>query len=118
MDILTKKDLCEFKGTEKYYKHTALWKHVLLTEGCHFVAQKGKAFWLFDLILSYQGTTFLYDVDFQKWTLEKKSDYWLVTCKNSNDTVLVTQIIGYSDFPLDEITILLIDNVCLLPSED
>lgn len=93
---------------------------ILLTDGCDFVRENCKAFWLFDAILSYQLEKRVRDVPFQIWELkQQKNDLsWLLTCKeDSGVKPIVTQRIEFSDFPLDSIKIWVIGGIALLPSE-
>jgi hypothetical protein len=41
----------------------------------------------------------------------------VLTCRRDKEDVAFTQMIGYSDFPLDKITIWVMDGIILLPSE-
>jgi len=113
--------LREFTGTEGYHAHLFPGKSpIKLTDGCAFVREQCKAYWLFDAILSYQCDPRLRNVKFQIWILQrlKKDLSWELTCKeDTGKKPIITQIIEFSDFPLDSIRIWLIDNVCLLPSE-
>jgi hypothetical protein len=113
-------NLEQFTGTEHYYKHWA--KEIVYTDGVKYLAEKAHAYWLIDIIASYRRKA---PEPFQLWTLEKVQNiddhtikHWLLTMKeDSNQPVKVKQVIGYSDFPLDEIKLYLIDGVLLLPSE-
>ena len=52
IDIKT--TLKEFHGTTEYHKHLFPGKSaILLTDGCKYVRDAFKAYWLFDAILSY-----------------------------------------------------------------
>jgi hypothetical protein len=122
MDIyLLKRTLKEFRGTESYHKHLFPGKSpILLTDGCDFVRENCKAYWLFDAILSYQLEKRVKNIPFQIWELrQQKSDLsWLLTCReDSGVKPIVTQRIEFSDFPLDSIRIWVIDGIALLPSE-
>ena len=118
MKKLTQFDLSHFNGTERYYVHRVLNRQLLLTDGCKYLAEEGEAYWLFDLILSYQTNKALQEEDFQVWNLKKKPDSgWVVTCDDGNDKILITQHIAYSDFPLNAIKLYLVDGVCMLASE-
>ena len=113
---LTHENLRQFIGTNQYHTVTLGLK---ATDGVAHVAKEGKAFWLMDLISSYQPQ--LKEQHFQLWTLKKtdnlKKDSAVVTCEDGDGKLLKKQEIGYSDFPLDEIRIYCIDGVLLLPSE-
>ena len=116
-----KRALREFRCTEKYHKHLFPGKSpILLTDGCNFVRNECKAWWLFDAILSYQCEKILRDVNFQVWHFRqlKKDLSWELTCREDSDKKpIITQKIEFSDFPLEEIKIWVIDKVALLPSE-
>lgn len=116
-----KRALREFRGTEKYHKHLFPGKSpLILTDGCDFVREHLNAYWLFDAILSYQCEKILREVNFQIWELRqsKKDLSWLLTCREDSDKKpLITQTIEFSDFPIPEIKIWVINKVALLPSE-
>lgn len=114
-----KEVLAGFTGTEHYYLHH-IGNNVTmkLTDGCQFIRQYsgGGAYWLFDIILSWQLK--LQNFPFQIWKLMKQSDgTWVMCCTDGNEHVLAYQEIGYSDFPIDTFETWLVDGVCLLPSE-
>jgi hypothetical protein len=115
------RDLKQFHGTAQYHKHLFPGKSpILLTDGCKYVRDVCKSYWLFDAILSYQFEQILKGVNFQVWELKRltKDLSWLLTCKEDTDRKpLVRQEIEFSDFPIDYIKILVIDKVALLPSE-
>ena len=114
-------ELKQFHGTTQYHKHLFPGKFpIILTDGCNYVREECKAYWLFDAILSYQADKALRGVNFQVWELRqlKKDLTWQLTCRADTDKKpLITQVIEYSDFPIDYIKIWVIDNVALLPSE-
>ena len=105
----------QFSGCELMFEHLMVdGSSLALSEGCNFVRQKFSAFWLFDLIGSYQYK--IKDEQFQIWDLVKSGDSAVIKCNSVNLVHLVTQDIPYTDFPFD-ITIWQIKGVCLLPSE-
>src|SRR5450759_5177935 len=116
-----KRALREFRGTEKYHKHLFPGKSpILLSDGCDFIREKCKAYWLFDAILSYQLERRVKDAPWQIWNLElQRGDLsWLLTCReDSGVKPIVTKRIEFSDFPLDNIKIWVIGGIALLPSE-
>ena len=118
---LLKRQLKEFRGTEFYHKHLFPGKSpILLTDGCDFVRENCKAYWLFDAILSYQLEKRVRDIPFQIWELrQQRSDLsWLLTCREDvGKKPLIIQQIGFSDFPLEGIKIWFVDGVALLPAE-
>lgn len=114
-------ELKQFHGTSEYHKHLFPGKSpMILTDGCKYVRDACKAYWLFDAILSYQCDKILQHVNFQIWELKqlRKDLSWQLTCReDTGKKPLITQSIEFSDFPLDYIKIWVIDNVALLPSE-
>jgi hypothetical protein len=92
----------------------------MLTDGCYYVRDECQAYWLFDAILSYQGDPRLRRIGFQIWVLKQQAKdlTWLLTCREDRGKQpIIKQVIEYSTFPLDRITIWVIDKVALLPSE-
>lgn len=117
-----KRALRQFTGTNRYHKHLFPGlSQIHLTDGCDFIRTHCNAYWLFDAILSYQGEKILRHVNFQLWELRqsKKDLSWLLTCReDSNLKPLVSQIIEFSDFPLDYLKLYVIQGIALLPSEN
>jgi hypothetical protein len=117
-----KRTLAHFTGTESYHKHLFPGKSALkLTDGCDFIRNECKAWWLFDAILIYQCEKILRNVNFQIWELRqsKKDLSWLLTCReDSNTKPLIYQVIEFSDFPLDYIKLYVICGIALLQSEN
>lgn len=109
-----KAELAGFTGTENYYKH---FTGMLFTDGVKFLADKAGAYWLIDIVASYQCK--LKNIGFQLWTLKVNPDKTaIVTAKEDADMpILVTQEIQFTDFPLSEIELYCIDGVLILPSE-
>jgi len=116
-----REELKQFHGTTEYHKHLFPGKSpILLTDGCKFVRDECKAYWLFDAILSYQCEKVLRGINFQVWELKqlRKDLSWQLTCReDTGKKPLIIQSIEFSDFPLDSIKIWVIDKVALLPSE-
>ena len=110
---LTASDLEQFTGTEQYYKH---WMGLHYTDGVKYMAEVAGAYWLLDIIASYRRREPL-----QIWTLKvnRESEPMAVVTmrEDAGEPVKVRQEIPYTDFPLDEIKLYLIDGVILLPSE-
>ena len=114
---LTKADLAQFIGTEKYYRH-GLMRKVLYTDGVQFVAEKAGAYWLIDEIAFAQVEPAVAKQPFQFWKLKVAADRTAtLTCADGNDGHILTRMIPFTDFPLDEIAFYFIDNTLLLPSE-
>ena len=97
-----KEQLSQFIGTEQWHRWSALYPHWLLTDGAKFVADEARAYWLMDLLASYENHPKTRHEYFQVWKLTKDEQEWKVTCEDGNNHKLVTQRIKYSDFPLPE----------------
>lgn len=106
-------ELMQFRGTERYYRHMAS----VYTEGVKYMADRCGAYWLLDVIDSYQHEL---DQPFQIWELrvDVEARTGRVTMKEDTDEpYLVEQEIPFTDFPLDHIKLWRADNVIMLPGE-
>ena len=115
--------LAGFTGSDTFTKFSPLFR-ALLTDGAEYVAEQAGAFWLMDIIGSYQRI--LRNQPFQVWKLQpnKTTDGALVVCEDGNKNVLVQQRIKYTDFPFingEEFVLWACDNgdgvTIMLPSE-
>lgn len=101
---MDKSELNQFTGTLSYYKLAYPGRITLfLTDGAQYLAEKARAFWLMDVIASYQFK--LRKERFQTWHIETHDESAVVWADNGNDTKLVRQEIEYTDFPLDDLTL-------------
>ena len=109
-------DLDQFTGTEHYYQHWA--GKLNLTDGVHFLEMHG-AGWLVDAVASYQGEDAVRGVPFQLWSLKVQPDRKAVLTmrEDSDKPALIEQKFQFTDFPLDEFSLYVIDGILLLPSE-
>lgn len=103
--------LQNFTGTEGYHK-LGLSPFVLATDGVAFLAKEAQAYWLTDLIASYQSQISRDPKcaelrDFQVWKLTKNktTNGAKVVCTDGNYNAVFSQRIPYTDFPLQEVTI-------------
>lgn len=109
-------------GTETWHRHP-LFRKFTYTDGVEYLAEKAGAYWLIDLILSYQCEKRISKFDFQVWRLkvsESKSGRRSAEATMHTDSdkpPRVKQHVDLTDFPLDEIELWLEDTVLLLPSE-
>jgi len=119
--MLTVTDLNQFTGTSQYYQY-----HFLkLTDGVKYLADEAQTYWLLDIIVSYQLKANIRKEHFQVWELKllPKDEATgrqaaVVTMKiDTNEPLMVSQNITNTDFPLDSITLFLIDGVIILTSE-
>jgi len=107
-------ELAHCTGTQCYYKYMFGLK---LTEGSKAMADLCQAYWLLDVIASYLPKAKDKDFVLCKLKLNKNGGAKFTMQEDSGITAFVTQEIPFTDFPLDEIKLYLIDNVLLLPSE-
>lgn len=111
---MLKEELNNFTGTEHHFAH---WSGMLkYTDGITYLQQEGGCYWLIDAIASYQLNW--QTVPFQVWTLKAKDSKGILTMKEDTGMPeLVKQEIPYTDFPMEEVQVWVIDGVCILPSE-
>jgi hypothetical protein len=90
--------LAQFIGSESFYKFSPLFR-ALLTDGAQYVAETAGAFWLMDIIGSYQNQ--LRGEDMQVWKLipNKTTSGAKVVCENGNKIEILSQRIPFTDFP-------------------
>lgn len=101
-------DLSGFSGTQQYHSWSVLFPHVYLTDGAQYVAEHGGqhgAFWLMDLIASYQPA--LRRMDFQVWRLEvdTKNACGILFLEDGDDSVLFHKHIHLTDFDIPVISL-------------
>lgn len=104
-------------GTEYYHKFSSIPNFPVITDGVLALAEAAGCFWLLDIIGSYRHNKQL-DPAFQVWKLMVNLKEQTAVVRGYNDTeLIITQKIPYTDFPLKEIKLYLIDGVFLLPGE-
>ena len=114
------KNLPQFYGTQAYYTNKLI--KFVYTDGVKYVWQSCDAYWLLIAISSYQHDPKIRKMPFQVWRLEVKDNQAVLTMKqDSGRPIEVEQKIPYTNFPLDEMDMWLIDDgtnvVLILPSE-
>ncbi len=105
--------LAQCYGSENQYKNSIL--HFTYTDGVHIMWEMCEAYWLLIAIASYRRKE-----SFQIWKLEveQENNKAVLTMKeDTNSPVLVKQEIPFTDFPLPEMELWLIDGVLILPKE-
>ena len=117
----SKKEILEIisqaHGTHAYHKFSSFKHYPVVTDGVIAVAEAAECFWLLDIIGSNQTDKRL-DPHFQVWKVDVNHEDCSATVSGYNDTTLIIeQIIPFTDFPLDELKLFLMDGVILLPSE-
>ena len=104
-------------GTDCYHRFSPILGFPVITDGVLALAETAGCFWFLDIIGSYQNNRKL-DKEFQVWVLSVNMAEHSAVARGYSDTVLIIeQQIPYTDFPLEELKLYLIDGVILLPSE-
>lgn len=103
--------------SESYHRFSPIPGYPVITDGVFMLAEAAGCYWLLDVIGSYQSNQKL-DKFFQVRKLIADMENASAVVQGYNDTMLiVTQNISYTDFPLTELKLYLMDGVILLPSE-
>ena len=107
-------ELQSFTGTQNYYRN---FTGLLYTDGIQHLAERAGAYWLIDLVGSYQPR--LRDAPFQAWSIAVNDDRTgqVTMVEDDGEPNRVTQDIPYTDFPLRDFSFYCIDGVMLLKSE-
>lgn len=106
--LLTESDLRQFTGTTRYWRSGSPFHPFLYTDGVQHVASHGEAYWLLDLIGSWQiepevkNDPMLLEMQFWTLTVHENSSA-VAICERDSGDVAVSQRIPYTDFPLQEI---------------
>lgn len=112
-----KAELRYFTGSETIYRH-GLFHGYVYTEGVQYLAERGGAYWLIDHILANQALAVLKGQPFQVWKMAVNDDESArIAVEDGNGHELTFFHLGYTDFPLEEMTLWLVDKTLLLPSE-
>ncbi len=91
---------------------------ITYTDGVRDLISNCKAYWLIDVIISYQRYERVNRESFQVWELKRiVGDSFKVYASDGNNNNITSHEIPYSDFPFDKVTIWLIDECLLLPNE-
>lgn len=101
-------DLQQFIGTCHYYQWSVTFKNCLLTDGTKYLADEAKCYWLMDVIASHLPS---YKDFFGVARLVRNEDRsFTFTLDDGNGHIHATQKIEYSDFPMDSITIYVVND--------
>ena len=103
-------------GSEHIYRH---WTGTLrFTDGVKYLGDEAGAYWLIDNIAWASMTAKLADQDFVFWKLQVHADRTAtLSAEDGDDRVLLSQPVPWTDFPLEEVRLLVTNNTLLLPSE-
>lgn len=125
--IATVKEYIDYcNGTNEYHQYNQLHASALLTDGAKLVAEEFGAFWMIDVILSYQTTENRkkwrkHGYFTQLWELKKnKDDSATVTMSFNDFETEMKQEIPFTDFPMGKFLWKFnsYDLVICLPCED
>ena len=113
-------EFSQFTGTQHYYSHFT--KLCVFTDGVKSMADKYSAYWLIDVIASYQTQPAVKSQPFQIWTISSENGKALVEMRPDTDRpVMASQHIPLTDFPDGTLKMYFIDDgsykVLLLPGE-
>lgn len=119
----SKNVLAQFTGTEHYYAVNFFGRKFLLTDGVKYVAENFGAYWLTEVVFSYQGAAKFKREEFQVWTLYKNQGSnggYFVKADDGNGNILAKQPLPFTDFPeeLMPFKLFFANSVLLLPSEN
>ena len=121
MTTLRESDLTQFCGSSEFFQHWT--KRLIYTEGVHYMAEHGGAYWLIDAVASYQPDTRITSrsdlVDFQLWEVAVAEDKSAVLTMrgDSGQPAVITQEIPFTDFPLEQIKLYVCNGTLMLTSE-
>jgi hypothetical protein len=102
-------------GSDTFYRHPI--GGIVYTEGVKHLAELAGAFWLIDLIGSYQYGK-VRQVPFQLWILEVKGSKGVASMREDTDRPdIVKQRIPFTDFPEGRFELWLVDKTLMLKSE-
>jgi hypothetical protein len=111
-------ELAQCTGGDEYHRHPI--SGLLYTDGVRTMAEVCGAYWLIDIVASYQYkfTEAPSLSEFQVWELKVKGNRGVVTCQSDSDCPpVVRQVIRYTDFPLNNMKLWVEGGVIILPSE-
>lgn len=112
-----KAELSQFTDSGNLYRHFAV-KHIHYTNGAKYLAITAGACWLLDELSFAQSNKQVAAETFQLWKLTVNSDESaLLICEDGNGKKVFSKHIGYTDFPLEEISLYCVNNTILLLRE-
>ncbi len=118
------RQLASFSGSLEYHRLTAsIQPEILWTDGCAYLAEQARCYWLLDAIASHQTNPRVRQEPFQIWTLQigsrsrakaanpeagragRPKPMATLSCRTDSGpgNLLVTQRITFTDFPLESI---------------
>lgn len=110
--------LSTFHGTSEWHRYSGAFFPFTYTDGVAFLIEQCKCHWMLDILASYQFDQKVRKEPFQVYEFTKHNDDSLtIVIEDGNNNELARQEVEFTDFPLDEITLWLVNRVALLPSE-
>lgn len=107
-------ELRGFSGSTVFYMGPL--GSIRYTEGIRYLADRAGAFWLVDLVGSYQPQH--RDIVFQLWKIRVRDNQAIVSMREDcGEPAIVEQEIPYTDFPLDEFEFYVCNGMMMLKSE-
>ncbi len=107
--------MAQFTGSERFYSHWS--RRIHYTDGIKAMAEKAEAYWLIDVIASWQTKRNAVE-RFQIWHLNVKdseANVYMQTDKGASPRC--RQKIEYTDFPSGKWKFYVVDRMLMLPSE-
>ena len=109
--------LNQFTGAIVWYQ-PLLYPHFLYSKGIRYLATNADCFWLLDFIFSNQILSQLKTQPFQVWKIiVNEDDSAKLIVEDGNDNQVTSFHVNYTDFPINEFSLWMVDNVLILPSE-
>lgn len=109
--------LKHFTGSEEVF-YLPLFPKFRYTEGVRYLAQEAKCYWLLDYIFSNQHDKAIQAQPFQVWKLLVADNHPAqIKVEDGNDNLVKSFQLEFTDFPLKQIDLWLIEETLLLPSE-
>lgn len=102
--------LSKFTGSSIH--HRSLIPSIVMTDGIKFLHEHKDCFWLINLIAARQLQTRVARQEFQVWELSKGK----LTLKDEDNREIQKELVT-REFPLDNLTIWVMDKVMFLPQE-
>ena len=94
-------NVSQFTGTENYYR---VMPRLVITDGVQYLANQANSYWLVSMIYSHLITQPICS-EFVVARLSVSGKTADLVIGDGNDQVIAKQAIGYTDFPLDAISI-------------
>lgn len=109
--------LHSFTGTTEHHRHSS---GMRFTDGVKFLVENAEAYWLLDVIASWQPQALRDEwlQHFQLWELFVRADRTAtIVCSRDSEDEACRWEIEYTDFPLEYVKLYVESRVILLPSE-